>query len=273
VNQQKLLLVFPHPDDESFTTGGTIAKYIDAGWDIQLQVMTRGSAGMRGEYGDDVDLGEVRTQEVTDACRVLGLSNVQVLEYQDGGLMKINPGELEDVLYKMFLSVDPDVIITFEPNGISNHPDHKKLCISVTFAFQKYARFRANGEKLGSRDPRRKFVSHLPKSERPEPKLYYTCIPQSVVDFLQKNDVIPSESFGKPWTGIPDKMITTSIDVSDYTEKKLMALSKHKTQIADVKRFVSIDNQPLMYKEYFVLRMQGQQEIFMGKDDVVSGDL
>lgn len=273
MNTKKLILVFPHPDDESFTAGGTIAKYIDAGWDIQLLVMTRGTRGSRGSFPPEADLGALRTQEVIDACGVLGISNVQVLDYQDGGLAKINPGELEDILYKMLLSLEPNIIITFEPNGISNHPDHKKLCISVTYAFQKYAKRHAEGEKLGTRDPRRKFVTHLPKSESAEPKLYYTCIPQSVVDFLKKNSVIPSESFGKPWVGVPDKMITTAIDISDYTERKLSALSKHKTQREDVERFIAIDNQPLMYKEYFVLRMQGEQEIFMGKDDSVSEEL
>ncbi|MEK7119429.1 MAG: PIG-L family deacetylase, partial [Patescibacteria group bacterium] len=30
---KKLLLVFAHPDDESFSCGGTVAKYVKAGWE------------------------------------------------------------------------------------------------------------------------------------------------------------------------------------------------------------------------------------------------
>lgn len=270
---KKILFVSAHPDDETFTSGGTIAKYVSMGWQVDVLCMTKGQAGQRGNYDATVDLGAIRSTELEDASRVLGIASVKILEYEDGKLGEINPGELEDILYKLLLNYEPDVIITFEPAGISNHPDHKKISVSTTFAFQKYATRQAHGEKLGTRDPRKKFVKSLPPSTKPEPKLYYACMPDSVASFLREQNVIPDESFGRPWKGVDDKKVTTCIDISDFTEKKLEALSKHKTQMTDVERFISIDSQPLMYKEYFILRMQGEQEIFMGKADEIGDEL
>lgn len=270
--KKKMLLVLAHPDDESFVAGGTVRKCVDQGWIVDLVCLTRGQAGERGAYDATVDVGAIRSQELEEAAKVLGISSVNFMDYEDGKLAKINPGELEDKIHKLLLQFEPDVVLTFEPNGISNHPDHKKTSLSTTYAFQKYAVRQVHGEKLGTRDPRRSFIKNLPPASE-EPRLYYACMPESVAEFLKANKVLPEESFGKPWVGTPDKSITTCIDISDYTEVKIQALAKHKTQIADVERYISIDNQPLVYKEYFILRMQGEQEIFMGKGDDVSGEL
>ncbi|MCX8008590.1 MAG: PIG-L family deacetylase [Patescibacteria group bacterium] len=271
--KKRILCVFAHPDDESFMVGGTIRKYVDDGWIVDVLCFTRGEAGQYGPYEETEDLRAIRTKELEEAAKVLGISSVKFFDYPDGKLSEIHPGELEDKLYKAFLQYEPDVIITFESKGITNHPDHRKLCISTTYAFQKYAKRQIRGEQLGRRDPRRLFVSSIPSSLKDEPKLYYVCMPESVVGYLKAKQVIPEESFGKPWVGVPDKLVTTCIDISDYTEIKVRALSKYKTQIADVERFLSIDIQPLMYKEYFILRMQGEQEIFMGNNDTMSDEL
>jgi LmbE family N-acetylglucosaminyl deacetylase len=271
--QKKILLVFAHPDDESFITGGTIAKYADNGWTVDLICLTRGQAGEWGSYEKNGDLGVIRTRELEEAATVLRISSVTFFEYMDGKLSDVHPGELEDILYKFLLEREPDIVITFEPKGISNHPDHRKACISATYAFQKYATRRVRGEKLGKRDPRRAFIDAIPPSADYEPKLYYACMPTSIVEYLKTKNVIPAESFGKPWSGVPDKAVTTCIDISKYMKKKIQALSKHKTQIADVQRFLAIDSHPLMDSEYFILRMQGEQEIFMGKKDEVSAEL
>lgn len=271
--KKKMLLVFAHPDDESFNCGGTIRKYVDAGWIVDLICFTRGGAGHYGPYEETVDLKAIRSRELEEAAQILGISSVVCFDYDDGKLFEITPGQLEDKLYKILLQYEPDVVITFEPRGVTNHPDHKKLSLSTTYAFQKYAKRQARGEKLGRRDPRRAFMKAIPPSQKEEPRLYYTCMPESVVEYLKAQKVLPDESFGKPWIGVPDKAVTTCIDISAYTEIKVKAIAKHKTQIADAERFLSIDTQPLMYKEYFILRMQGEQEIFMGKHDEVREEL
>lgn len=271
---KKLLLVFAHPDDESFVTGGTIAKYVDRGWHIELICATRGEAGDHGNYSSKDNLKDIRTQELLEAKAVLGIQAVHFLDYKDGQLKHVNPGELEDILVKKMKDIEPDIVITFESHGISNHPDHMKISLSTTYAFQKYAEYFVDGEPLGKRDPRRRMVDKLGGFEgKEEPKLYHACMPKEVVQYLLENKVIPEESFGKPWEGIDDKKITTVINISDYTEKKVAALAKHVSQRGDVERFLSLDSQPLAYQEYYLLRMEGKEEFFLGKGESVSNEL
>lgn len=272
--KKNFLLVFAHPDDESFLSGGTIPKYVDAGWKVDFICATKGEAGECHVDQGSSELGTLRQGELAEAAKILGISSVSFLEYVDGTLKEIEPGEVEEKLYQKLLEFEPDVVVTFEPGGVSNHPDHIKLSLSTTFAFQKYAKFVVKGQILGKRDSRRKFVDKLGGyTSKEEPKLYYACMPESVASHLLAHDVLPKESFGKPWKGVPDKIITTVIDISQYTGKKVAALAKHKTQRKNVERFLSIDSQPLAYKEYYILRMQGEQEVFMGKDDEVTNEL
>ena len=105
------------------------------------------------------------------------------------------------------------------------------------------------------------------------PKLYYACRPDSIVSFAVKKKVLPAESFGKPQQGVPDKDITTVIDVSEYQEVKEKALRCHVTQTADVDRFFAIPDRPFMKHEYFIFRMHGTTEVFMGKNDRIADEL
>lgn len=271
---KKLLLVFAHPDDESFITGGTVAKYAELGWHIELICATRGEAGNKGIYSSKEKIQDIRTQELLNAKSVLGIHAVHFLDYKDGQLKGIHHGELEDILVHKFKDIEPNVVITFESHGITNHPDHIKISLSATYAFQKYAEYFVDGEPLGKRDSRRRLVDKLGGFEgREEPKLYHACMPNEVVQYLIKNRVIPEESFGKPWHGVDDKKVTTVIDISEYTEKKVAAIAKHISQREDAERFLSIDSQPLAYQEYYFLRMQGKEEVFLGKTDTVSNEL
>lgn len=247
---KKILLSFAHPDDESFATGGTVAKYVKAGWGVDLICATRGEAG-----GSDPRLGEIRQKELAKAATLLGISSVTFLGYKDGTLADEPSGELEDKIYRKIEELVPDVVITFDTKGMSNHPDHIKMCYATTFAFQKYAFWIANQIKEYA------------------PKLYYACLPESIVSFLKKKKVIPEESFGKPWVGTDDKHITTVINAKAYKAKKKKALLCHKTQQDDVNRFLSYAKNPLIGQEYFIQRLYGTREIFMGKNDRVSSKL
>jgi hypothetical protein len=73
--------------------------------------------------------------------------------------------------------------------------------------------------------------------------------------------------------GVEDKRITTVIDVSRTSAVKAKALHAHVSQAEDVDRFYSIDNNPLTVKEYFILRMIGTKEVFVGKNDRISDRL
>lgn len=281
---KKILIVMSHPDDESFTCGGTVAKYTSQGWKVDLVCATRGEAGQTGPYGDITReaLGEVRQKELEKAAIALGISSVTFLGFRDGKVQAIPPGELEEAIYKELVRFAPDVVITFEPQGITNHTDHMKTCLSTTYAFQKYADDVAhpNAKKtirrmnlLSRSDEFVKRSLAQVDDQADEPKLYYACIPQHVMVYLQKKKTMPKESFGKTLMGAEDKKVTTVIDVSQFVLPKLKALKAHASQEEDVMRFVSLDDQPLVKHEYFILRMQGLSEVFMGNKDTISDTL
>ncbi len=253
---KKLLLVFAHPDDESFTSAATVAKYVKAGWSVDLISATRGEAGSSGEYGEKTSgqLGSIRQGELQKAARLLGISSITFLGYMDGTLTDEPPGELEDKIYKKMEELIPDCVITFDTTGISNHPDHIKLCYATTFAFQKYA-FWIERQVTGA------------------PKLYYACVPETVVSYLKRKKIFPEVSFGKPWLGTPDKYITTVISSTGFQMIKKKALRMHVSQKEDVERFLSFPKNPLVQQEYYILRLEGTREIFMSKNDRVSGSL
>jgi LmbE family N-acetylglucosaminyl deacetylase len=241
---KRLLLVFAHPDDESFSCGGTVAKYVKAGWRVDLICATRGEEG---------GSGEIRQRELQKAGIALGVSTITFLGYRDGTLSSQTPGELEDNVHKKMEELVPDAVITMDTTGISNHPDHIKISFVTTYAFQKYA-------------------SRMEKQQI-FPKLYYACMPESVAQYLQKKKTLPMESFGKPWRGTPDSKITTVINIMKFAAAKRLALTSHISQQESVDQFLSLPSQPELKNEYFILRMHGTTEVFMGKNDRVSNAL
>lgn len=272
---RKILLVFAHPDDETFSSSGTVAKYVKAGWQADLVCATLGEAGLRGDYEDTTEaLGDIRKRELEQAGTLIGLSSITFLGYKDGTLYDLQWGDLEDKVYKEMVKIYPDVVITFEPTGgISNHPDHKRISQAATYAFQKYAKLVEKSKPaVVGETKRRESLSEASLREN-EPKLYYACIPEVVVEYLQKKHILPSTMFGEPWRGIPDKFITTVIDIRRFRAKKIKALRTHASQSSDVNRFLSYKSNPLTLQEHFILRMQGTNEVFMGKKDRVGDRL
>jgi len=255
----KLLGIFAHPLDESYMAGGTVAKYVKAGWKADLVCATRGEQGTWGEYEPESGntLAEIRQKELEEAAIMLGVGSVTFLDYKDGGLSSQSPGEIEDKIAALLAVNTPDVVITFEPSGVTNHPDNIKLTLATTFAFQKYAADRYEAD---------------PEDKNP-PKLYYACMPESIVRYFVKKKYIPNESFGRPWQGVEDKKITTVIDVSRVSAVKEKALRIHKSQSEEIGPYLEITNNPFLSHEYFMLRYIGIAEVFMGKNDRVSDRL
>ena len=259
-----MLVVFAHPDDESFISSGTIAKYVKAGWTVDLICATRGEAGNTGPYGEKTSgqLGSIRQGELEKVGKLLGISSITLLGYMDGQLNVQPSGELEDKIDRKMEEYIPDCVITFDTTGVSNHPDHVKLCYATTFAFQKYAFWI---EKQLKQDPE--------YNENDEPKLYYACVPETIVDYLKRKKVFSEISFGKPWVGTPDKFVTTAISIAGYQRVKKKALRMHISQQENVDPFVALSNNPLIRQEYYVFRMHGTREIFVGNNDRVSTKL
>lgn len=250
----KLLGIFAHPDDESFAAGGTIAKYVKAGWQVDLVCATHGDVAKPEDDPRLLKPQDIRKKEIEKAAAELGVTSIIFLDYAEGHVSSEAPGEIEDKLATILVEQKPDVIITMEPNGMSNNPDHIKLSLSSTFAFQQYAGVRHH-EKTDIENP---------------PKLYYSCMPESIMTYFVKKGYVAEESFEKPWVGVEDKRVTTIIDIKRFTASKRRAILAHESQTEKVNQYLSIPNNPFSSQEYFILRYIGENEVFMGKNDRIS---
>lgn len=122
----RLLLVFAHPDDETFVAGGACRRYADAGADIVLVTATRGGAGGCGSppLCSREELPARREAELGEAARILGLSKVHVLDYADGQLGEAPTTTVRKELTGVIRRYRPHVLLTFDPQGMNGHPDH-----------------------------------------------------------------------------------------------------------------------------------------------------
>jgi LmbE family N-acetylglucosaminyl deacetylase len=123
---KSILLIFAHPDDESFITAGTACRYGDAGVRVALVCATLGGAGKLGEppIATREELPAVRDRELRDACAILGIDIVGLLGYRDRELAAAPPDAVRDQLVRAIRRERPDIVITFDPNGANVHPDH-----------------------------------------------------------------------------------------------------------------------------------------------------
>jgi LmbE family N-acetylglucosaminyl deacetylase len=195
-----ILLVFAHPDDETSAAGGTTAKYVSQGYTVDLVTATGGEKGTRLEVPDGVETATVRASEQRDAATITGVRDIYLLGYIDGELMEADFNEVTEKILEVMEKVQPQLVITFGPDGISGHPDHVAIGKAATAAFQKVPN-RSGGLR----------------------KLYYVAIPESAFASVNQEEV------GHVITR-PDDEITTEIDISSFLETKLRALKKYRSQ-------------------------------------------
>ena len=136
-NPMRLLGVFAHPDDEAFCAGGTFAKYVAAGAEVMVISATRGEAGQIRSAGAATRqmLAQVREQELQQACQRLGIQHAVCLDYADGRLQEVEQEVLTRQIGEIIHTFQPDLIITFSPDGGYGHPDHIAISAATTAAY------------------------------------------------------------------------------------------------------------------------------------------
>lgn len=231
----KVLFSFAHPDDESFSCGGTIAALTKQGTMVQLITATRGEAGQCGEppITTKAQLHQVREQELRDAAKVLGIEKIYFLDFIDGMLYKVKQSVLQQKVAVIMYQEKPDIVITFDRTGISNHKDHKRMSQITTAAFKEYAKG---------------IDKHV--------RLYHTATPKSYVNAFI-NAGLMSKAFGIP-QGTKDEDITTIVDIKDTYALKQQAMRCHKTQHKDWERFFARELHVDLTKEYFSLMWENR---------------
>jgi LmbE family N-acetylglucosaminyl deacetylase len=221
----KILGITAHPDDEVGAFGGTLLLYHSRGVETYVICMTQGQAASnRGAARSDEELASLRRAEFFASCKVLQVTQAQILSYPDGGLDRLDFYSVVGDLTRCVREIKPDIIMTMGPEGaVTGHSDHAMASIFATMAFHWAARNDRYPEQLGN--------GLAPHRAR---KLYYCTAPFVLPD--------------RPPISPPP--CTTTIDISQYIEEKIRASREHATQA------------PLMAKFAKAMRHFGGKELF-----------
>lgn len=135
-----VLGVWAHPDDETYLSAGVMAQAVRDGDRVVCVTATRGEEGSwDDERWPPSEMGAIREAELLECLRILGVSEHHWLDIHDGTCDRL-PLEAGVALVEPFVrAVNPDVVLTFGPEGMTDHPDHKAVSAWTTEAFRRAA--------------------------------------------------------------------------------------------------------------------------------------
>lgn len=254
----RLLFVHAHPDDESLTTGATIAHYASLGADVRVVTCTLGEEGeVIGEkYAllavDHADqLGGYRIAELTAALSILGVGEPIFLggpgRWRDSGMAGTDPrrqtrfvdaGQAAVTeMVEIITTFRPHVVVTYDPEGGYGHPDHVHAHRVTTAA--------------------------VAESAWAVPKFYWAVLSRSALaGALASLGELPDGWIAPNPDDIhfayPDDKIDAVVDASEHVPAKVAALSAHATQVsvAPDRRAFALSNNlalPIGGVEHYVL--------------------
>jgi N-acetyl-1-D-myo-inositol-2-amino-2-deoxy-alpha-D-glucopyranoside deacetylase len=272
VTGRRLLLVHAHPDDETITSGVTMARYAAEGASVTLLTCTLGEEGevlvpeLAQLAADQADqLGGYRIWELRAAMAELGVTDIRFLggpgRWRDSGMMGTpandNPrafwnADLDEAVAQavaVVREVRPQVLVTYDENGGYGHPDHIQ------------AHRVAMGAVQAASDP-----GYRPDLGEPwqVAKVYWSAVPRSVlqagIDELAARGVASmfegvTDAAQIPFA-VPDEVITAAVDGRDWHAAKAEAMRAHATQITVDGPFFALSNnlgQEVLGIEYFRL--------------------
>ncbi len=134
------MAVLAHPDDEA-AVGQVLAKYASEQNKVYLVIAADGRYGVEEFAGIPAGdtLVQVRKKESICSCKILGIEPPIFLGFHDGFGMVDGIGEyfdqtvaLKEKLKKVIQEINPDLIITFGPDGDTGHPDHRGISDMTT---------------------------------------------------------------------------------------------------------------------------------------------
>lgn len=247
----RILFVHAHPDDETITTGGTIAALSGEGAQVTVLSATRGEDGevipadLKGLEGNRAGLARVRESEIAEAMAALGVREHLFLggsahTFEDSGMewggdghavaastMPANAlcaAELTTVARYIAAVIDevrPHAVITYASNGGYGHPDHVRVH-EATVAAVDTAAWRAG-------------------------RLLFVDVPtEAARETFDPNQPGFAETGFAPAQTIPTKPPVSEIvvaqDISSVLGTKRRALAAHRTQVTVSGAFFALSN-------------------------------
>jgi LmbE family N-acetylglucosaminyl deacetylase len=135
-----VLSIWAHPDDEAYLAAGIMALAVDAGNRVVCVTATKGEAGSPDpERWSPDDMAAIRERELGTCLSVLGVTEHRWLGYVDGTCAHVDIDEPAETLAGIIEDVRPDTVLTFGPDGYTDHPDHRAISAWVTEACRRSA--------------------------------------------------------------------------------------------------------------------------------------
>lgn len=138
-HERHVLVVFPHPDDEAFGVSGTIANYIQQGIPVTYACLTLGEMGRNlgnPPFATRESLPHVRKQELLDAAKAMGLTDLRMMGLRDKTVEFEDDEEMVQMMSKLIDETNPSLVISFYPN-YAVHPDHEATARAVVRAVRR----------------------------------------------------------------------------------------------------------------------------------------
>lgn len=219
--RKTIVCVFAHPDDEAFGPSGTIYK-LSKDNDVYILCATKGQAGQDSRSETSVSLTTKRAQELKSSAKILGVKKVYFLGFRDGTLSNNLYHKLAEKVRFHLEILKPEIVITFEPHGVSGHIDHITVSMATTYVVKKLS-----------------FVKEL----------WYHCIKRRRAEFMKDYFI-----YFPP--GYTDAEIDKVVDISDVWDIKVKAMYQHESQLHDAERILKVADQ-FPKEEYFLVNKLG----------------
>lgn len=119
---RRVLVIFPHADDEVITCGGFLHRLSRSGATVTLVILTKGERGTPDATRDDT-LKAIRVREAQASTSALGIANYIQEDLGDGDLYQRKPA-LAAVIAATIEREKPDLLLTYDLAGFYGHADH-----------------------------------------------------------------------------------------------------------------------------------------------------
>lgn len=197
-----LLGVWAHPDDEAFLSAGLMAGVRASGGRVVVVTATSGEQGAADPARRGPALARHRRRELRASLAALGVHEHQVLGLPDGGCESV-PSEAGAASIRDWIeAVRPDAIVTFGPDGMTGHPDHRAVHGWTTDAWHQ--------------------------AGEPGDLLYATVAPAFHRRWGHLNDQVGLWEGEPPCTADADLALT--VDCTPVLDRKVAALDAHASQ-------------------------------------------
>jgi LmbE family N-acetylglucosaminyl deacetylase len=114
-----VLVVTPHPDDETFSSGGLLSMLAANGNNVQILIYTSDNAGSNDPTMTKERLADIRRREEEESCAILGIpkDHITWLGHDDGMLEYVDRRELTKQVAREIRRHRPDAVLSIDPGA------------------------------------------------------------------------------------------------------------------------------------------------------------